>query len=131
ARKGDVLGKVEELAHALLKYADLARGSFGKLAEKAMSEPALAAKLQSHTEEVRNLYLSCSDIPFGPPDTHEVVEVCGLLGGSVDELFDSYSARSMEERNATQRRVRFEVAERTLQRDLKRWEAAWEKVHHG
>jgi len=41
------------------------------------------------------------------------------------------SVRWMNERNAKKRRVRFETAEHTFQRDLRKWEVAWEKLHHG
>jgi hypothetical protein len=76
---------------------------------------------------VRDLYDRCSDFPFGPSDSNEVVEHCGLVAGSVDELFDSYSERAMRDTNPMQRRVRFETGRSTLRRDLKRWEVEWEK----
>ena len=129
--KGEVVGRVEEMANAFLKFAALAKDEFAKFTRNAINETQFAGLLQAHCDEVRERYLACSDIPFGPPDTNEIVDLCGLLGGSVDEMFDSYSARWMEERTAMQRRVRFETAEHTLQRDLKKWEVAWEKVHHG
>lgn len=131
ASKGEVMGRVEELSEALLRFAALATDRFTKFNQSGMSEAEFAAVLQAHCDEVRDLYLSCSDVPFGPVDTNEVVDLCGLLGGSVDEMFDSYSIRSMKEENAISRRVRFEVGLSTLQKDLKRWEVALEKVHHG
>jgi hypothetical protein len=131
ASKGEVMGRIEELANALLKYAELAKREFAAFNGNKIVESELAREFQQHCEEVRELYLSCSDVPFGPPDTSEVVDLCGLIGGSVDELFDAYSVRWMKERTAVQRRVRFETALSTLQRDLKKWEVAWEKVHHG
>jgi hypothetical protein len=54
-----------------------------------------------------------------------------MIGGSVDEMFDSYSVQWMKETASTDRRIRFEMAVSNLKRDLKRWEVAWEKVHHG
>jgi hypothetical protein len=129
--KGEVLGSVEQLANSLLRFADFAKDKFAKFTQNAMSETHLAGLLQADCDEVRELYQACSYIPPGPPDTHEAVEMCGLLGGSVDELFDSYSVRWMKERTATQRRIRFETAMSTLQGDLRKWEVACEKVHHG
>jgi hypothetical protein len=76
-------------------------------------------------------YQSCSDFPFGPADTNEVVDLCGLLGCSVDEMFDSYSTHATKKTTAMSRRVRFEAALSTLQKDLKRWEVEMGKVHHG
>lgn len=131
ASKGEVMGRIEELANALIGYSVIARDVFAAFSRKEITESEMAGKFQLHSEEVRELYLSCSDVPFGPPDCNEVVDLCGLLGGSVDELFDAYSVRWMKERTAVQRRVRFETALSTLQRDLKKWEVAWEKVHHG
>lgn len=131
ASKGEIMRRIEELANALLKYAGLAKREFAAFSGNKIGESELAREFQQHCEEVRELYLSCSDVPFGPPDTNEVVDLCGLIGGSVDELFDAYSGRWMKERSAVQRRVRFETALSTLQRDLKKWEVAWEKVHHG
>lgn len=129
--KGVVMERVEHLSNALLGFAAMARDEFTAFNGNKIGEPELAREFQQHSEEVRVLYLSCSDVPFGPPDTNEVVHLCGLIGGSVDELFDAYSVRWMKERTAVQRRVRFETALSTLQRDLKKWEVAWEKVHHG
>jgi hypothetical protein len=131
ASKGEVMGRIEELANALIGYGVIAREVFAAFSRKEITESEMAGKFQMHSEEVRELYLSCSDVPFGPPDCNEVADLCGLLGGSVDELFDAYSVRWIKERTEVQRRVRFETALSTLQRDLKKWEVAWEKVHHG
>jgi hypothetical protein len=95
-----------------------------------MNEAELATVLQKDAMLVRELYHRCGDFPFGPSDTTEVVEQCGLVAGSVDELFDAYSERSMRD-TPMQRRIRFENGRSTLQRDLKRWEVEWEKVHRG
>ena len=129
--KGEVMDRVESLAVPLLNYADMAKECFAKFNQNEMSEEKLASILQSRCDEVRELYHRCSDLPFGPADTNEVVDLCNLMGGSVDELFDSYSVRWMKERDTTSRRVRFEMALSTLKQDQKRWDVAWEKVHHG
>jgi len=129
--KGEVMERVEHLANALLHFGEIAKVGFAKFDRNEITEAEFAGKLQSHCDEVRQLYWNCSDVPFGPVDTDEVVDLCALLGGSVDEMFDSYSVRSMKEKNTMSRRIRFEMARSTLQKDLKRWEVAWEKVHHG
>ena len=131
ASKGEVMERVEYLLNALLGFAAMAQDGFGAFSENTVSEAELARLLQPHCEEVRALYHSCSDVPFGSPDTNEVVELCGMIGGSVDEMFDSYSVQWMKETASTDRRIRFEMAVSNLKRDLKRWEVAWEKVHHG
>ncbi len=123
--------RVENLAGRLLEYAEMAMECFAKFNHNGVSEEELASILQSRCDEVRELYHRCSDLPSGPSDTAEVVELCNLLGGSVDELFDSYSPRWMKERDTTSRRIRFETALSILKQDQKRWEVAWEKVHHG
>lgn len=129
--KGEVMERIEQLSNALLGFAAMAGDRFCAFSENVISETELASLLQPHCEEVRAHYHSCSDVPFGPPDTNEVVELCSQIGGSVDEMFDSYSVQWMKERAGVDRRIRFEMAVSNLRRDLKRWEVAWEKVHHG
>ena len=130
ASKGEVIQRVEQLSNVLLGFAAMAQEGFVAFAESKINESELTALLQPHCDEVRALWQNCNDVPFGPPDTNEVVELCALIGGDIDEMFDSYSAHSIANSTAMVRRVRFETAMSALQRDLKRWEVAWEKVHH-
>lgn len=129
--KGVLLQQVEEISSRVMGFGGRALEIFELFDGGQLSEPELAAELQQDAATVRDLYHRCSDFPFGPPDTNEVVEQCSLVAGSVDELFDSYSERAMRDTNPMQRRVRFETGRSTLRRDLKRWEVAWEKVHRG
>jgi hypothetical protein len=129
ASKGEVLARVEEIANVLLKYADLAKHEFTKFSQNLIGEAELAGRLQAHCGKVRELYLNSGNLPFGPPDTYKAIEACNLLGGSVDEMFDSYSIRWMKEMAAAQRRVRFEMGLSNFEKDLKQWEIEWEKVH--
>lgn len=129
--KGEIMDRVERLAGPLLEHAEMAKDFFAKFNQNGITEAELARILQDRCGEVRDLYHRCSELPFGPADTDEVVEICNLLGGSVDELFDSYSPRWMKERDTQARRVRFETALSTLKQDQKRWDVAWKKVHHG
>lgn len=127
--KGVLLQLVEEVFAQVVAYGSRAVKFFEAFESGHLSEAELAASLQKDAATVRELYRQCNDFPFGPPDTNEVVEQCGLMACSVDELFDSYSERSMRDTNPMQRLVRFETKRPTLLRDLKRWEVAWEKVH--
>lgn len=129
--KGVLLSQVEEVFSRIMGFGSRAVEIFELFDGGRVSEAELAAELQQNASTVRDLYQQCSDFPFGPADTNEVVEHCGLVAGSVDELFDSYSERAMRETNPMQRRVRFETGRSTLRRDLKRWEVEWEKVHRG
>lgn len=129
ASKGVLLQQVEEVFSRIMGLGSRALEIFELFDGGQLSEAELAAELQQDAASVRDLYHRCSDFPFGPADTNEVVEHCGLVAGSVDELFDSYSERAMRDTNPMQRRVRFETGRSTLRRDLKRWEVEWEKVH--
>ena len=128
--KGVLLQLVEDVFSQVMAFGNHALQIFDLFDERQLSEAELAAALQKDATLVRELYHRCSDFPFGPFDTTEVVEQCGLIAGSVDELFDAYSERSMRD-TPMQRRIRFENGRSTLQRDLKRWEVEWEKVHRG
>lgn len=129
--KGVLLQLVEEVFGQVAVFGSRAVEIFQAFEAGHLSEAELAASLQSDAATVQALYRQCNDFPFGPSDTNEVVEQCVLVACSVDELFDSYSERSMRDTNPMQRRVRFETGRSTLRRDLKRWEVEWEKVHRG
>lgn len=131
ASKGEVLRMVEKIARTLLEYASLANCEFAKLSKGALNEANFADILQKLGAEVRELYRCSGDIPYGPSDTLQVAEACHFLGGSVDEMFDAYSVKWMSEMTALQRRNRFERAASNFQKDSTRWEAEWERVHHG
>lgn len=129
--KGVLLQLVEEVFGQMMAFGNRAVEVFHSFEAGHLSETELAAALQKDAATVRELYHRCSDFPFGPSDTSEVVEQCSLVAGSVDELFDAYSERSMGDTTPIQRRIRFESGHSTLRRDLKRWEVEWEKVHRG
>lgn len=127
--KGELLRQVEEVLGQVMGFGSRALEIFAAFDGGQVSETELAAALQADAATVRELYLRCSDFPFGPSDTNEVVEQCGLVACSVDEMFDAYSERFLRNTDPMQRRVRFETGRSTLRRDLKRWEVEWEKVH--
>jgi len=127
--KGVLLQLVEEVFGQVAVFGSRAVEIFQAFEAGHLTEIELAASLQRDAATVRELYQWCSDFPFGPSDTNDVVQQCSLVAGSVDEMFDAYSEHSMRNTDPMQRRVRFESGHSILLLDLKRWELEWEKVH--